>query len=422
MKRTYIGITNMKITKNCAVLVFIFTMTLFLFACRGNNNPIPGRDLETMSWEQIVQTAKGTTVTMQLYMGGRDGVQYMNEYVIPALKEKYDITLQLVPGQGKEIVASIMSEKEAGKDIGQADLVWINGETFYQLRQIDGLYGPYNKYLPNLKYVDLDDPIIRYDFQEDIQGYETPWSRANFSMIYDSARLQSPPHTMAEFASYWEAHPGVFTLADDFSGYTLLKSWLIELAGGAKELDGKYSEEKYNKYSGQLWDFLNKNKKNFWKNGETFPAGNTQVAQMYASGELHFGMSFSTADIDLKIRDGVYPPITRAFLPAAGSIQNASYIGIPYNSGKIETALVVINFLISPEAQAKKANLEYTGSRTVLNMDKLSEEQKKLFSQNTGVRYALPADVLAKNAIREPVPEYMIRIAADFRTKVIQAP
>jgi putative spermidine/putrescine transport system substrate-binding protein len=241
-------------------------------------------------------------------------------------------------------------------------------------------------------------------------------------MIYDSAKLQQPPRTLAEFAAYWQAHPGVFTLADDFSGYTLLKSWMIELAGGAKELDGKFSEEKYNKYATQLWEFINKNKKNFWKNGETFPAGNTQVAQMFASGELHFGMSFSTADIDLKIRDGVYPATTRAFLPAAGSIQNASYVGIPYNAGQIATALVVINFLISPEAQAKKANLEYTGSRTVLNMDKLSEEEKKLFGGSTGVRYALSPEVLAQNAIREPVPEYMIRIAADFRKNVIQAP
>lgn len=399
----------------CISIAFIFS------ACTSTSNK-PADDLAKKTWEQIEKDARGTTATMQLWMGGKDGVKYMNEYVIPTLKEKYGITLNLVPGQGKEIIASIMSEKEAGKEIGQADLVWINGETFYQLRQIDGLYGPYNNLLPNIKYVDLADPIIGYDFQEDIKGYETPWSRANFSLIRDSAKIPVPPTTIPEFEAYWKAHPGRFTLAEDFSGFTLLKSWLIELGGGSKQLDGPFNEAKYNKYSKQLWDFINRNKKNFWKNGETFPASNTVVQQMFASGELDFGMSFGNADIDIKINEGVFPATARPFILSAGSIQNASYIGIPYNSGKKETALVVINFLISPEAQAAKSKLEYTGSRSVLDMVALSAEQKKLFEEKTGVRFAIAPEVLAVKAIREPVPEYMIRIAADFRTNVIQAP
>jgi putative spermidine/putrescine transport system substrate-binding protein len=353
-------------------------------------------------------------------MGGKDGVQYMTDYVIPALKEKYNITLNLVPGQGKEIVASVMSEKEAGKDVGQSDLVWINGETFYQLRQIDGLYGPYNSLLPNIKYVDMANPIIKYDFQEDIKGYETPWSLANFSLTYDSAKVLSPPVSMQDFEKFWQAHPGTFTLAEDFSGFTLLKTWLIELAGGSKELDGDFDETKYKKLSGELWAFLNKNKKNFWKKGETFPASNTLVQQMFASGELLFGMSFSNADIDIKIRDGVYPKTVRPLILKAGSIQNSSYLGIPYNSGKKATALVIINFLISPEAQAKKSELNSTGSRTVLNISALPEAEQKLFQQQTGVKYSIPREVLAQRAIKEPKPEYMIRIAADFRKYVIQ--
>ncbi len=158
------------------------------------------------NWEEVVKAAKGKTATMMMYMGGDKGISYMNDFVLPALKEKYDITLQLVPGQGKEIVAHIISEKEAGKEAGQVDVVWINGETFYQLKQIDGLYGPYNQYLPNYKKVDTANPIVQYDFQENIGGYETPWSIANFALLYDSAAIANPPHTMQEFAAYWSAN------------------------------------------------------------------------------------------------------------------------------------------------------------------------------------------------------------------------
>lgn len=403
------------------ITCFSGLLLIFIFASCNNSSSSKKEDLSKKSWDQILTEAKGTTATMQLYMGGKDGVQYMTDYVIPALKEKYNINLKLVPGQGKEIIASIIAEKEAGNDVGQADLVWINGETFYQLRQVDGLYGPYNNLLPNIKYVDMDNPIIHYDFQEDIQGYETPWSMANFSLTYDSAKIPNPPVSLQDFEKYWQANPGKFTLAEDFSGYTLLKTWLIELAGGSKELDGNFDEAKYDKYSKQLWNYINRNKKNFWKSGETFPASNTLVQQMFASGELSFGMSFSNADIDIKIRDGVYPKTVRPLILKAGSIQNASYVGIPYNSGKKGTALVIINFLIYPEAQAKKAELNNTGSRTVLNVASLPEADQKLFELPTGVRYSIPPAVLSQKAIREPKPEYMIRIAADFRKNVIQA-
>ena len=82
--------------------------------------------------------------------------------------------MNIVNGQGKDIVSNIMSEKEAGKEVGQADLCWINGETFYQLRQVDGLYGPYTDKLPNSKYVDYENPIIKYDFQEEVKGMKRP--------------------------------------------------------------------------------------------------------------------------------------------------------------------------------------------------------------------------------------------------------
>lgn len=394
---------------------------IFLSSCGNSNSNAVEDDFSDMSWDEIVAEARGTSATMIMYMGGASGVNYMNEYVIPALKQQYNIDLQLVPGQGKEIIASIMSEKEAGTTAGQADLCWINGETFYQLRQVDGLYGPYNELLPNFQYVDMDNPVIHYDFQEDINGYETPWSMANFAMVYDSARIAKPPLSMQAFEQFWQQHPGRFTIPNDFSGYTLLKTWLIEIAGGNKELDGPFDAEKYASYSSQLWKFLNRNKTNFWKNGETFPASNTIVSQMFASGELDFGMSFSNADLDIKIREGVYPNTARPLILQPGSIQNANYVGIPFNSAKKATALVIINFLISPEAQAQKANLAYTGSRTVLNLDKLPAADRQLFDTITGVRYAIPPATLNKVAIREPVPEYMIRIAEDFRKFVIEA-
>ena len=153
-------------------------------AAEKEQNPIE------LPWEQVLQKAKGTTVTMNMYLGFKKGNNYMNEYVIPTLKKDYGITLKIVSGQGKEIVNNVMAEKESGSAKGQIDLCWINGETFYQLQQIKGLFGPYAEKLPNAKYINFNDPIIKYDFQTEVNGYETPWSKSSFLVITDTARVR----------------------------------------------------------------------------------------------------------------------------------------------------------------------------------------------------------------------------------------
>lgn len=396
----------------------LFSALFFFFLSCGNGSTKKEAS-NTASWPDIEKEAKGKTVTMMMFSGDKKVNRYMTEYLMPQVKKRYGITLRTVPGQGKEIVANLMSEREAGETAGQIDLVWINGETFFQLRQIDALYGPYTDKLPNSKYVDYNNPIIRYDFQQEVNGYETPWGESFYYFIYDSTRLQNPPVSMPDFEKYWQANPGRFTFSNDFSGMTLLKTWLVELAGGMQQLNGPFDEKKYNQYAPKLWQWINNNKKYFWKGGETFPASITQVAQMFSNGELHFTMSFNDAEIDNKVSEGLFAPTVKAYVLQAGSVHNAHYIGIPANATNKNAAMVVCNFLISPEAQSKKNDIRLWGSRTVLAYDKLEEKDRALFDSLPERKYGLSAEALRGKAIQELAPEYMLRVFDDFRKEVI---
>lgn len=390
-----------------------------LLSC--NNNSAEGdKKTNNLSWQQIEKDANGKSLTMMMFEGDRKVNRYMNEYVVPAVKENYGISVTIVPGQGKEIVSNLMSEKEAGKEKSEIDLCWINGETFFQLRQIEALFGPYTNQLPNSKYVDYDNPIIKYDFQQEVNGYETPWGESFFYLIYDSSRVTNPPVSMAQFETWWKAHPGKFTLATDFSGMTLLKSWLVELAGGMNVLDGKFDEAKYKQYAPQLWAWINTNKKYFWKSGETFPSGNTQVSQMFSNGELDFAFSFNDAEIDTKVGEGVFPTTSKAYILKAGAIHNTHYVGITAKSANKEAAMVVCNFLISPQAQIKKNDITLWGSRTVLAFDKLEKEWQDKFNALPKRKYGLDAEYIKSRAIKELAPEYMLRVFEDFRKNVIE--
>jgi putative spermidine/putrescine transport system substrate-binding protein len=67
-----------------------------------------------------------------------------------ALKERYGITLNRVPlADTADAVNQVLSEKQAGKDPGAVDLIWINGENFFTLKQADMLYKDWAQKLPN---------------------------------------------------------------------------------------------------------------------------------------------------------------------------------------------------------------------------------------------------------------------------------
>ncbi len=400
-------------------IFYAFTLLVGLVSC--NSTPTEfDINLAEAPWDTITQKASGTTVNFMMWQGNPSLNDYINNYVIPRVKELHNIDLEITGGQGPEVVQLVMGEKQAGVEKGQVDIVWINGETFFQLRKIDGLWGPFVKKLPSSKYINFDNPFISIDFQQPVNYMEAPWGMGQYALVYDSAQVSNPPRNLNQLEAYLKENPGTFTISNDFSGMTLLKSFLAEIGGSPTSLDGEFDEEKYKRLSEQLWDYINRNKKYFWKGGSTFPKEHTKVDQMFATGELHLVYGFSEGGIEDKIRDGLFPKTTRAYAWDNGTILNSNYLGIPYNSSNKAGAMTVINFLLSPEAQYYKLTRNGREARTVLDLNLLPAEWRTKFENAPKPQYSPNLEKLAKKAIKEPAPEYMIRLYDDFRTEVIE--
>ncbi|MEM6337016.1 MAG: ABC transporter substrate-binding protein, partial [Bacteroidota bacterium] len=312
-------------------------------------------------WAEIEAAANGQTVDLIMWMGDPYINGYIRDYVTPEVQERYGITLNVSSGQGNQIVSALMTEMEAGRSVSDFDMMWINGETFYQLRQIDALYGPFVETLPNAEYINFDSPFIGIDFQQPVDGYEMPWGNVQLALIYDSLRVQNPPATREELAEWVRANPGRFTFDNHFTGMTFLKSLLIDIAGGPGSLDGDFDEAAYEEYSSQLWAYLNEIKPNFWKEGRTFPGNVAQMHQLFANGEVDITMSNNDGEVDNKVLQGLFPESSRAYVLESGTIQNSHFMGIVNRSADKAGALVVANFMISPEAQLRKMNPEIWG-------------------------------------------------------------
>jgi putative spermidine/putrescine transport system substrate-binding protein len=370
-------------------------------------------------WAAIETQARGQAVTWGMWQGDPFINGYVAQYVVPEVKKRYGIELKVVGAQGNEIVSMLMTELEAGKQARAYDMIWINGETFYQLRQIDALLGPFTAKLPNAQYIDFENPFIRYDFQQDTAGYESPWGNVQLALIYDSSRVQAPPRTLQELEAWVREHPGRFTFDNFFTGMTFLKSLLISIAGGPGSLDGPFDEQRYRQVSTELWRYLNRIKPFLWRQGETFPDQVTQLHQLFAAGEVDFTMSNNDGEVDNKVLQGLFNDNARGYVLESGTIQNTHYIGIPRSSAQLAGAMVVANFLISPEAQFEKLKPAVWGDGTVLDVKRLPEPWPERFGNVPQRTHVPPRSELQPMALREPASEYMVRIQRDFRKYVI---
>ena len=118
-----------------------------------------------------------------------------------------------------------------------------------------------------------------------------------------------------------------------------------------------------------------------WRNGKQFPQSQAQVKQMLADGELLMALTFNPNEPANLVASGELPPTTIAWQHSGGTIGNTHFVAIPVNARAKPAAQVVANFLLSPEAQARKADLKVWGDPTVLDVAKLAAEDAKRFAQ-----------------------------------------
>lgn len=376
-------------------------------------------DLSKLSWDEIIEQGKSQKINMMMWKGDPKINAYMKDFVKPLVKEKYDIELNIIGGQGNVLVQNLMNEIQADASRSELDLLWINGETFYQLRQIDALFGPWTEKLPNSKYIDFENPFIGKDFQQEIDGYEMPWGNVQMTLIYNSDKVKNLPQTREELFDFVKENPGKFTFDNHFTGLTFMKSLLIDIAG-RNTLSGDFDEEKYKKYSSELFSYLKKLKPYLWRKGEVFPEDVAQMHQLFAAGELWFTMSNNDAEVDNKINEGLFSKKSRAYVPDFGSIQNSHYLGIPEKSAHKLSAMLVINEMISPELQFQKMQPEVWGDGSVLDIEKLPEDLQRKWQSKVQRQYAPSRAEIQHNALQELAPEYMIRLADDFQEKILQ--
>ena len=334
-------------------------------------------------WDEIVKKARGQTV----YFNGWGGSDPINDYVRWAgdqVKERYQVHVKHVKVSDiGEVVSRILAEKSGGRDRGgSVDLMWINGENFNTMKQNNLLQPPYSQLLPHLPLVDSENKkSTRFDFTVPVDNMEVPWGMAQLVFLYDQAHVKTHPENMKELLSFARENPGrvSYPLPPNFHGTTFLKQALIELTVDRDQLSRPVSESDFEKVTAPLWEYLDQLHPHMWRRGTSFPANGSEMKRLLNDGELFIALSFNPAEASNGIATGELPESIRTYVHDTGTIGNSHFVAIPFNASAREGALVFANFLLSPEAQARKADPAVWGDPTVLAMNKLNPEERQLF-------------------------------------------
>jgi putative thiamine transport system substrate-binding protein len=375
------------------------------------------------TWEEVTARARGQTVHWNAWAGDPRINEYV-AWVAETVRERHGVEVRHVKvADTAEVVSRVLAEKAAGRDSGgSVDLVWINGENFAAMRQAGLLHGPFVEALPNHALVDWEGkPTTALDFTIPVEGMEAPWGMAQFVFVYDGAAVASPPRTLAALLDWAKANPGrlAYPQPPDFIGSTFLKQVALGTVADPSRLYAPVGQgEDFARVTAPLWAYVDALHPHLWRGGREFPASGPALKRLLADGEVDIAMSFHPGEASRDIASGLLPDTVRTFVLDGGTIGNTHFVAIPYNASAREGAMVVANFLLSPEAQARKQDPAHWGDVTVLDIPRLAPEDRARFERIAqGPATLSPAEL--GTPMPEPHPSWMERIEEEWKRRYV---
>ena len=380
-------------------------------------------DPDPAKWQDVLEEARGETVYFNAW-GGAENINAYLEWAGAEMEKRFGVKVVHVKlDDTANAVAKVIAEKAAGKDDGgTVDLIWINGENFASMKQQQLLFAPgWADRLPNWKFVDVEDkPTIETDFTIPTEGLESPWGMAKLVFFHDAAKTDADdlPESASQLLKWAQKNPGRFSYPQppDFTGLSFLKQVLSEMVADRTVLQKPVNESSFEDVAAPLFKYLDALNPLLWRGGKAFPQNYPAMKQLLADGEVDIIFAFNPGEASSAIASGELPDTVRPFVFPAGTLANTHFVAIPYNAAAKAGALVLADFLMSPEAQARKQDPNVWGDPTVLAVSKLSPDDQKRFRKlELGIGTPKPEEL--GPAIDEPHPSWMERLEVEWKRR-----
>ncbi len=380
-----------------------------------------GNSMQGKDFEAVLGKARGTEARFAMFGGWAHVNSWVDGYVAKEMRKRYDITVKRIPMDASVFVNKLLTEKATGKATGTMDLLWINGENFKNSMEAGLLWGPFAENLLNYQLL-VDPASVKFDFGYPTQGYEAPYGRAQFVFEYDMARIPQPPKNVEELVQWIKANPGRFTYPQppDFTGSAFIRQVFYALTGGHEQYMDGYDAELVAHNASKLWAWLNEVKPFLWREGRAYPRDSAALDTLFARGDVDMAMSYHPSHAQSKILDKTYPDTVRTFVLQDGAIYNTHFTAIPFNAPNKAGAMVLANFLLSPEAQLSKFDPAHWGDYPAIDLKRLPPDMQQAFTNMDLGEATLGPAALAAVAVPEIPSAYLEQLEQGWEDSVLR--
>lgn len=384
-------------------LLVLLVPLVVLSGCTGNSDKSAGK-LPT-DYQTALKQAKGQTVTYYGFGGSDTQNRWIDQVVTPMMKKK-GITVKRVPMDIDAILSKLTTEKEANKKQGSIDVVWINGENFYNAKKLDLLAGPLNNSrLPNMKqYISASDPDVKRDMDTPINKLEVPYGNAQFVMIGSQKMFKGDYPTSATKLLAWaKANPGKLTYVapPDFTGSAFIRNIIYETVGYQALNDAPATKAGIYKIIKPSLDYLNELKPYLWENGKTYPKTTAQMDKMFADHQIALDFSYDQMHAATQRSTGQFTDDAQTFLFDKGTIGNYNYLAVPKTAPNKAAAIVLINTMLSEKAQSERLNLKYGAVIPPYTANKMPQSITTQLNDSAAENNTVPVETLAQKRLPE---------------------
>lgn len=408
-------------TKNT---LLVARSAVFWFSILLSVSAVSQQLIDVGNWQKISEDARGQRVYFHAW-GGDTALNAHLAWIAQEARSRFGVELIHVKlADTSSAVTRLIAENSAGNvERGSADLIWLNGENFSTLKRADLLFGPWAEAQPNFALVDADRyPETRQDFGVKTEGFESPWTRSQLIFYYDSERLSEPPRTADALKTWIKANPGEFTYPRPpaFLGTTFLKQLLVELAINSSQSSAEAESAlslpataAFDALSAPLWAFLDEIHASLLREGRHFPQSGTQLRAALYDREISLAFAFSPNEVVSSISRNELAPSTKSYVFDSGTLSNVSFVAIPNNAPSKQGAMLVSNFLLSPEVQFGAATNTKLASEPVIAFENFTPEQQAALLVNAKAPGAVVPTELARK-IQEPHPSWTRAIEREW--------
>ncbi len=328
----------------------------------------------SMAWSEVESRAQEEGTVNFYYWGGSDIINlWIDQVAKPALAER-GVTLNPVRiSATKDTVDVIIAEIASGKGSGEGsvDMVWVNGENFFTLKQQGALWGSFAHELPNSANFEWDETDPRSllnlrDFGTPTEAMEMPWSGEQYVCAVNRAHVtqSETPATFADLKAYLEQNPGKFTYVKPphYLGNTFVQSVLYAHnpeGSGADPFQNSLEDLGVERLATLItpgFEYLKELDPLLLggpQGNPRYPESSSELDNLFLNSEVHFNCKFGLYGVHTGLITGTYPERAEEMIfPKGNMIKNKNYLAVPLNSPNPAAALVAINYFSSVEAQA----------------------------------------------------------------------